>query len=366
MNARNRVFISYASQDVDIATRTVKCFEPKYKGMIWFDEKEIVWGDNVIQEINVGLRDTLMGIMILSDNFFQRNMPQLELSAMVSLMNAVQFRILPLLHGISHNDLISRYPLLSPIRYERADEDCVSLASKFEKALNKTRQLINVSVETLFRPAPTSNVNIDDNVEDVDPTKLKSIYNDLTGGGRANRRSAAITTLRRYSEKRRLWNQDISWDIISYLINSQDNSDIKDGLYVLEYMIRTSAKIGDIDHQKVKELIRERFGSQLVKLSYPTVDRRVSFDSFVILKEITKEDTLSKYAIEALQAAMAKVENDNDYTRYIQTLVSYFEGTSKETIQRLCDVMYDLTLREGRMGERARNLYEHFIECGLE
>jgi hypothetical protein len=94
-------------------------------------------------------------------------MPQLELNTMIYLMNTVHFRTLPLYCDLSHNDLLSRYPLLISIRGENADEDCERLASKFGKALNKTMQIVNISVETQSRPLPTPNVNNIENVEDV-------------------------------------------------------------------------------------------------------------------------------------------------------------------------------------------------------
>lgn len=361
MNDRRKVFVSYASADEQVARRIVECLEGKQRSQIWFDKNEIVWGDNVIQEINSGLADSLMGIVILSDNFFNRAIPQLELNTMIYLMNTVHFRILPLFHNFSHTDLESRYPLLISIRGENADEDCDSINSKFDKALTKTMRILNVSQETPISTLSTSNVNNDPNAEDVDPSELRNIFDDLRNATSANRKSAIITKLRHYSEKKKIWKHDVSWDIISYLISSKDNSQIKDGLYVLENMIRIAGKLNKIEHEHVKELTREGFGSQLITLSYSTQDQRISFDSFIILKEVTSEETLSKYAVEAIRIAMREIENDNDYTRYIQKYVAYFEKASKNSIKMLCDSMYALTLTDDKLGERARNLYEYFI-----
>ena len=81
----------------------------------------------------------------------------------------------------------------------------------------------------------------------------------------------------------------------------------------------------------------------------------------VILQEITSEETLSKYALEAIRIAMREIANDNDYTRYIQKYVAYFEKASKESIKMLCDAVYTLTSKDDQMGEKAKNLYEYFI-----
>ena len=150
--------------------------------------------------------------------------------------------------------------------------------------------------------------------------------------------------------------------ILSYLISSKNNSDIKDGLYVLEYMIRTASKVDNVELKNVKDLISARFGAQLVTLSYPTNDRRISFGSFVILKEITEDDKLTEYAMGALKSAMDEIENENDYTRYVQVLVSYLENRSKKHIKRICDVMYELSSTDDRTSSRAKELYKHFIK----
>jgi hypothetical protein len=273
-----------------------------------------------------------------------------------------QFRIWPLLHEMSHLEVGSQFPFLGPIRGDHADEGCESLRSKFEMILNKTRQLISEPVAQRFDHVAVSNDNSDDSVKYIDPYELNTIYNDLTKETSNNRRSVASDRLRHYSERKSIWKYDISWVILSYLISSKDNSDIKDGLYVLEYMIRTAGKVDNVELKNVKVLISARFGAQLVKLSYPTNDQRVSFDSFVILKEITEDDTLTEYAMDALRYAMDKIENENDYTRYIQVLVSYLENRSKKHIKKICDVMYELSSRDDRTGNRAKELHNHFIK----
>jgi hypothetical protein len=62
-------------------------------GILRFDQKEIVWGDNLITEINAGLSKSFMGIVVLSNNFFHRQMPQLELDSMIFAMTVVRFSV---------------------------------------------------------------------------------------------------------------------------------------------------------------------------------------------------------------------------------------------------------------------------------
>ena len=220
----------------------------------------------------------------------KRNMPQL-MSVMITLRNTVEFRILPLFHEFCYNDLELRYILLSSIRGENATEDCAILASKFGKALYKTRQAVIVSVETKFRSTPKSNVSSDVNVKDVNQSELKRIFDDITGGTIANRRSATISHIRHFSETKRIWKHDISWDMVLDLISfSLIILILKMDCMYLESMIRTSGRTDSKEHENVKKLIRLRFGSRLVEnFSYRIDDWRISLDSFVILKEITKK-----------------------------------------------------------------------------
>jgi hypothetical protein len=54
--------------------------------------------------------------------------------------------------------------------------------------------------------------------------------------------------------------------------------------------------------------------------------------------------------------------NDNEYFDYIQIYVWYFENASKKSKQDLCDFMYDLTLKEDKVGARAQRLHDYFFK----
>ena len=206
----NKVFVSYASTNAEIARRIIDCLKGSYPDL-WFDEHMIVGADNIILEINTGLANSLMGIVILSDDYFQRKMTMSELSAMFSLMRYKEhFRIWPLLHEMSHEEVGLQFPFLGPIRGDHTNEGCESLRSKFEMILNKTRQLISVSVAQRFHPV-ASNDSSDESLKDIDPSELSTIYNDLTNETSKNRKSAAVERLTHYSESRSIWKHDISW-----------------------------------------------------------------------------------------------------------------------------------------------------------
>lgn|GEM_PF-1518150 len=359
---RNRIFISYASADQEIANRIAECLRSKNKE-IWFDQIEIVWGDHIISEINQGLSTSFMGIVILSRNFFDRAMPQLELNSMVFLMNILKFRILPLYHGIDHLDLLERYPLLTNIRGEKADQDCDTLVSKLEDVLRKTAKLVNRPLEEPQAVALSkSKLNCTSEVTEIDANEMENILNDLRKDTTRSRKQATLSKLRHYSDSKRIWKHISTWEIIAYLLGSKNSEDTIHGLYVMEYMIKLSRREYPDDSNSVTDNVRERFAPQLLELIHPGLEKRISQDSFSILKMIIEEDVLSKYALAALGIAVEQIINDNEYSDYIQIYVWHFENASSQNRKILCDFMYDLTLKGGKVGERAAALYDYFIK----
>jgi hypothetical protein len=173
-----------------------------------------------------------------------------------------------------------------------------------------------------------------------------------------HRKQVAIDKLRHYTDSKRIWKHGVTWDIISYLLDS----DIMDGVYVIEYMIRFSQREYPNDLDSIIDNVRDRFLPRLLNLIQPSVqNQQVSRDSFRILSMIIEENTLTTYALSALKIAMNDL-NDNEYSDYIGIYVWHFENASKKSKEDLCNFMYDLTLREDKVGARAGNLYQYFIK----
>jgi hypothetical protein len=141
---------------------------------------DIIWGDQIVAQINSGLSTSFMGIVILSDNFLKREMPQLELNSMLFLMTNIKFRILPLYHDIDHHDLFQRYPLLSNIRGEKADLDCDTLSSKLNHVLDKAKEIVNMSVQQQPQTVLASNQdNITNSAKEVSKNEMEGILTEL-------------------------------------------------------------------------------------------------------------------------------------------------------------------------------------------
>ena len=192
--------------------------------------------------------------------------------------------------------------------------------------------------------------------KEVSKNEMEEIYTELRRDTTKNRKQATITKLRSYSDSKRIWKHSVTWEIISYLLDSYT----MDGLYVIEYMIKFCQKEYPDDLNSLIDNIKV-FLPRLLNLIQPGVDDRISGDSFRILTMIVEENTLSKYALSALSTAINEL-NDAEYTGYIRKYVLYFERASKKNQEDLRDSMYDLTSKEGKVGTRARHLYEYFLK----
>lgn len=104
--ARNRdVFISHASEDKEQVAQPLER-ELRRGGLnVWYDESVLRVGDSLYQQISHGLATSRYGIVILSRNFFAKNWPKQELSALSARVIDGTTRILPIWHGLSRSEV---------------------------------------------------------------------------------------------------------------------------------------------------------------------------------------------------------------------------------------------------------------------
>lgn len=81
---------------------------------VWYDKFNLKLGDNLRTELDKALQTCRYGIVILSKSFFAKEWTQMELNALFALETSDRRkRILPIRHGLSHEDLASFSPLLA-------------------------------------------------------------------------------------------------------------------------------------------------------------------------------------------------------------------------------------------------------------
>jgi hypothetical protein len=109
------VFICHASEDKGFVRELAANL--KASGInVWLDEFEIQMGDNILSKIDAGLKASNYGMVILSRNFINKFMPNLELGGLLALQSENKGkRILPVWHEIAQSEVLAFSPTLAGI-----------------------------------------------------------------------------------------------------------------------------------------------------------------------------------------------------------------------------------------------------------
>ena len=130
------VFVSYASEDKAgfvadlVGELRALAIEP------WFDETELIVGMGLRRSIDYGLANSRFGIVVMSHSFFAKEWPQRELDGLVALQVAGRQRVLPVWHGITHDDVLRYSPTLADTIAARSPESSVKeIAEEIAQAI---------------------------------------------------------------------------------------------------------------------------------------------------------------------------------------------------------------------------------------
>jgi hypothetical protein len=134
------VFISYASEDkheyVHPLVEVLKSLGITY----WLDEAEIKWGDKISRKINQGLSDSKYVLVLLTENFINKNWPLTELeSAFHHETASGDVIVLPVL--IAPSDVIfTKLPLLRDKLYLKWEQGAEGIAQQLLRLLARNYQ----------------------------------------------------------------------------------------------------------------------------------------------------------------------------------------------------------------------------------
>ena len=110
------VFVSHASEDKDeIATPLAERLRDR--GLhVWFDSFELQVGDSLRRKIDQGLARSTFGVVILSQHFFAKEWPLIELDGLSAKATASdEPRLLPIWHHISMEEVLAKSPTLAGV-----------------------------------------------------------------------------------------------------------------------------------------------------------------------------------------------------------------------------------------------------------
>lgn len=138
-NALYDVFISHANKDKNDYVNELKKSIDKLKINVFYDKDTLEWGDKWKDKILEGVEKAEFAIIVISENFFDREWTEKELNEFLSRQNANgQKIILPILHNITTSQLKEKYPDVADIQVLSSSEhSCDEIALLFAGQLIK-------------------------------------------------------------------------------------------------------------------------------------------------------------------------------------------------------------------------------------
>lgn len=129
------VFVSYSHEDK--ATAQELAAELDALGVSpWFDETELTIGMGLRRSIDYGLAHSRFGVVLMSHSFFAKEWPQRELDGIVALQVAGRHRVLPVWHGLGHDDMLRYSPTLADTIAARTSESTIKeIAAEIARAV---------------------------------------------------------------------------------------------------------------------------------------------------------------------------------------------------------------------------------------
>ncbi len=131
------LFICHASEDKAGFVRPLADALRGQHVEVWYDEFSLKLGDSIRQSLDRGLKQSRFGIVVLSKAFFDKQWPQYELDGLAEReMKGRDTVILPIWHGVSHDDVMNYSPSLAGRR-------AVSSAQGIEKVASEILAVIH-------------------------------------------------------------------------------------------------------------------------------------------------------------------------------------------------------------------------------
>lgn len=133
------VFISHANKDKKDLIEELYQSLQKLGISIFYDKESLEWGDNWKERILNGTKKAEFAIIVISENFFDREWTERELSEFLNRQNRNgQKLILPIVHNITMQQLQEKYPNVADIQaIDSSKYNCDQIALLFAKQLIK-------------------------------------------------------------------------------------------------------------------------------------------------------------------------------------------------------------------------------------
>lgn len=131
------VFLSHANKDKADLVDELNTSLEKLGVKIFYDKKSLEWGDKWKERILEGTKKAEFAIIVISENFFDREWTEKELNEFLNRQNRNgQKLILPIVHNITNEDLQKKYPYVADIQaIDSKAYSCDEIALLFARQL---------------------------------------------------------------------------------------------------------------------------------------------------------------------------------------------------------------------------------------
>ena len=131
------VFISHASEDKDDFVRSLANALVNEGLKVWYDEMTLSIGDSLRQNIDNGLANSRMGLVVLSPAFINKGWTNYELDGIVTRSVSGEQILLPIWHNITKQQVVNFSPSLADkVARSTATHTINEIASEIAKLLN--------------------------------------------------------------------------------------------------------------------------------------------------------------------------------------------------------------------------------------
>lgn len=133
------VFLSHANADKQNFVDELNSSLEKLGVNIFYDKNSLEWGDKWKDRILEGTKKAEFAIIVISENFFDREWTEKELSQFLKRQNRNgQKLILPIVHNITNDDLKNKYPSVAEIQaIDSQNYSCDEIALLFARQFIK-------------------------------------------------------------------------------------------------------------------------------------------------------------------------------------------------------------------------------------
>ncbi len=107
------VFVSHASEDKQSLAAPIATFLRRAGFSVWLDQFTLKAGDNFLQRIDHGLRESACGLLIISPRYVEKTFTNYEIERLLATERRRGIKIIPLRFGIPVEDIVLRYPALT-------------------------------------------------------------------------------------------------------------------------------------------------------------------------------------------------------------------------------------------------------------